>query len=684
MNTKRLDKHLTFFTVFAFAVAGMIASGLFLLPGLVYHKVGSATLWVYGTAGILIIPTVLSKSELATALPRAGGAYYVIDRTLGPVMGTVAGIGTWLSLVFKSSFDLIGIGAYLVLFLTLPIKPVAIGICVGFAILSITGSKHTGRVQEVMVGLTLAGIVYFLATGIFNLDHGSVAMQSSWDTALFLEAIGLVYVSFASLTKIISVAEEVEDLEKNLPGGMFTAVAVTLVVYILGVGLIMYILPHQALDGTLTPVADTVASMVGDWGAAIITIVAVLAFSASANAGLAAASRYPLAMSRDNLAPARFATLGRFQTPTLSILLTTGLMVLFIIILSPESVAKLASAFLLVIFGLLNLSVIVLRESKMEAYDPGFRSPLYPWLQIVGIISSLILIPVLGMGPRIAAGGIIGLGILWYFLYGKGDIRRPSVLSHIFSRVGQNTESDVDRVLRHNLRERGLREEDSLDDIFLRAAVLRAERHETYQKLLYQAALEFAERTDLSVETVYRALKQSDDRGNTPMTNHIALPHTYITGLDSHEITIVQVPDGLKLQSADDPVFALFILLSPPDDTKRHLRLLAEIANRAEDVDFTGDWREMTPEEIQRIFVKAEKIVNVRLNMDPSQQIQIRDLKLHDDCLVALIRRDGRIVIPRGQTSLQSGDILTLLGTTAGIMRSVRSLRKWIRELQEI
>jgi len=73
--------------VFAFGIAGMLASGLFLLPGLIYSKVGSSILLVYLAAGICILPTVFSKVELATAMPRSGGAYYVIDRSLGPAHG---------------------------------------------------------------------------------------------------------------------------------------------------------------------------------------------------------------------------------------------------------------------------------------------------------------------------------------------------------------------------------------------------------------------------------------------------------------------------------------------------------------------------------------------------------------------------------------------------------------------
>jgi len=301
-----LKKHMTARSIFAFGVAGMLASGVFLLPGLIYSKVGTNATWVYLMAGLFIIPTLFSKAELATAMPRAGGAYYVLDRSLGPAVGTVAGLGTWLSLVFKSSFDLIGLGAYLLLFLTLPIKPVAIGLCIGFALLSIVGTKHVGRLQEIMVALILAGIGYFIATGILNLDHGTIPVSTTWTTTGFLEAVGLVYVSFASLTKIISMAEEVENLDRNIPLGMFIALFVTIGVYLAGMFIILRLIPGSVLDTTLTPVADAAGQYLGNWGVIGLTVAAVLAFSASANAGLTAASRYPLALSRDGLAPKWF------------------------------------------------------------------------------------------------------------------------------------------------------------------------------------------------------------------------------------------------------------------------------------------------------------------------------------------------------------------------------------------
>jgi len=49
-----------------------------------------------------------------------GGTYYFLDRAMGPLMGTIGGLGSWIAVVFKSAFALVGMGAYLGIYLDLP------------------------------------------------------------------------------------------------------------------------------------------------------------------------------------------------------------------------------------------------------------------------------------------------------------------------------------------------------------------------------------------------------------------------------------------------------------------------------------------------------------------------------------------------------------------------------------
>ncbi len=126
-KTKSLKKELKLLDVYAIATGTTLSGGLFLLPGLAAIQAGQAMVLAYVIAAIPLIPAIFSIIELATAMPRAGGMYYFLDRTLGPAFGTIGGLGTWLALLLKVAFALIGIGAYLDLFLpNIPIIPIAI------------------------------------------------------------------------------------------------------------------------------------------------------------------------------------------------------------------------------------------------------------------------------------------------------------------------------------------------------------------------------------------------------------------------------------------------------------------------------------------------------------------------------------------------------------------------------
>ena len=122
---KKLERSLSLITVIAISIGGMLGSGIFVLPGLAAAKTGSSVWLAYLIAALCILPAALSKSELATAMPSSGGTYVYIERAFGPILGTVAGIGLWLSLLLKSSFALVGFGAYLSILISIAGFPTA-------------------------------------------------------------------------------------------------------------------------------------------------------------------------------------------------------------------------------------------------------------------------------------------------------------------------------------------------------------------------------------------------------------------------------------------------------------------------------------------------------------------------------------------------------------------------------
>ena len=89
---KTLDKNLTLFDVYAMSTGAMFSSGLFLLPGIAAAATGNSVFLAYLCAGFLILPAMYCMAELSTAMPKAGGTYYFLDRAMGPLMGTIGGL----------------------------------------------------------------------------------------------------------------------------------------------------------------------------------------------------------------------------------------------------------------------------------------------------------------------------------------------------------------------------------------------------------------------------------------------------------------------------------------------------------------------------------------------------------------------------------------------------------------
>lgn len=142
----KLKKELKLFDVFTLATGATISGGLFLLPGIAAVYMSSPMFLAYLVAAIPLIPVMMSKVELTTAMPRSGGVYYFLDRSLGPVLGTVGGIGTWLTLSLKSSFAFAGLGIYISIFLNgIPKILLSIGIAVLLYLINLNEAKKTDK-----------------------------------------------------------------------------------------------------------------------------------------------------------------------------------------------------------------------------------------------------------------------------------------------------------------------------------------------------------------------------------------------------------------------------------------------------------------------------------------------------------------------------------------------------------
>jgi amino acid transporter len=422
----RLEPKLGLFGVFAVSVGAMIGSGIFVLPGLAAKVAGPAVVLAYFLAGLIIFPAAFSKSEMATAMPESGGIYLYIDRAMGPMLGTIAGFGVWFSMIFKSAFALVGLGAYLQLFEHLPERPVALVLAALIILLNIAGARTTARFQTFLVALVLGALAFFVLRGAGSVQSSQFEPFFTQGLKGLLSATGLVFVSFIGVTKVASIAEEVHRPERNIPAGIMLSVALMLVVYPLVTWVMVGTTGAEELSKTITPVSTSAEQFMGTVGTDFVIIVAIVALVSMANAGVLASSRYPFAMARQALAPHWLARISRRSTPVYSIMLTGAVLLVLIAFVPLIELAKLASAFQLLVFSLVNLAVIAFRESHLDWYQPTFKSPFYPWTQIFGIVGAVILLTQMGIVPTIGAVLIVAGGVVWYRAFGRSRASRES------------------------------------------------------------------------------------------------------------------------------------------------------------------------------------------------------------------------------------------------------------------
>jgi APA family basic amino acid/polyamine antiporter len=612
---KNLIRQLGGIDVFCIAAGAMISSGLFVLPGLVYAKVGPAVILAYILAGILTLPALFAKAELVTAMPRAGGDYFFIERSMGSTAGTIGGLASWFSLSLKSAFSLIGIGAFAALInpniTEWHIKLVAVGFCVFFTVLNLVSVKLTGRFQIFLVILLLVSLFLYIFRGSMSLDvHRYTPFMPFGGHKLFAAA-GMVFISFGGLTKVASVAEEVRNPARNIPYGMILAFCVVLLLYGLTVFVTVGLLNGQEFAGSLTPISLGGYKILGATGRAIMAFAAILAFVSTANAGILAASRFPMAMSRDQLLPRFFAKVSkRFKTPHFSVISTGVFMITVILMLNIENLVKVASSMKIILFLFVILASVIMRESRILNYKPTFASPLYPWLHIAGIICYCFLLYGMGIVSLVAAGGFFVASVLWYRIYTHGRAMRKSALVHIVERVADKeiAGDSLGTELRGILRERDDIVEDRFDKLVGTCEIVDISRQLTYTEFFAIAANKLAKRLSIDEGQLLDSFISREKESTTEIRPGLAIPHITIDGEHKFELLIARCEAGIDFTETLPPVYALFILVGSRDERDFHLRALSAVAQVTQDENFDRDWlRAKSIDELRDIILLAKR-----------------------------------------------------------------------------
>ncbi|MFC7095737.1 amino acid permease [Halobaculum marinum] len=443
MSDEELAKDLGLLSALTIGIGTMVGAGIFVLPGVAASTAGPVVVVSFVVGGLIALVNALAVSELGTAMPKAGGGYYYVNRALGPLFGSIAGLGDWIGLAFASAFYSIGFGQYLATLVPLPevlfLSEVQVGALVAGAVfvgVNYVGAKETGGVQTVIVTLLLGILTLFAVQGWLSFDLATLLSEGGaapFGYGAILPGTALVFVSFLGYAKIATVAEELKNPGRNLPLAIVGSVVIVTVLYAILVSIMLGVVPWTDLSQSAPLTQATQVAFPGGYAGLAVTVVtlgALLATASSANASILASARINFAMGRDRIVSDWLNEIHpSYATPYRSILVTGAVIVVFIAALGTdiEVLAKAASVLHLVVYALMNVALVVFRETDPE-YDPAFRVPLYPLTPALGFVLSLGLLAFVGQTELLLSGAFVLVAVLWYALYARKETTHQGLL----------------------------------------------------------------------------------------------------------------------------------------------------------------------------------------------------------------------------------------------------------------
>lgn len=392
-------------------IGAMIGAGIFVLTGLAAETAGAGAIVVFALNGGVTAFTALSYAELASAIPKNGGGYAYVYEAFADPVSFVMGWTRWFTYMSAGALYALGFSSNFVEFVhlywaglpashgwELGYALVAVGLFVGLNALS---TEASGGAETAVTLVKIAILVVFIIFGITAVDSGEFEplFPADGGATTVLPAMGLTFIAFQGYDLIATVTEEVENPRKNIPRAIMLSLLVTVVIYLLVVGIAIGTLgPYRLGEAGETAIAEAAIGFmpaVGlfgvSFGAALIAFGAVFSTISALNAVIIGSSRVAFAMGRAGQLPDRLGNIHhKHGTPFAAIIASAAVMLVATALAPIEMVGNLASLFSLLGFIVVNLAVIKLRRDQPNLSRP-FEIPLYPAPPILGCLLNLLL-----------------------------------------------------------------------------------------------------------------------------------------------------------------------------------------------------------------------------------------------------------------------------------------------------
>ncbi|MBI4249857.1 MAG: ethanolamine permease [Elusimicrobia bacterium] len=400
----------------------------------------------YGMLAATLIVTVMyltfvfSYTELACAIPKAGGVFDYGLRALGPYGGFLSGLVQVIEFVFALPAVAFAIGAYLSVYFP-ALKPGWIGAALYliFTLLNIWGVKQAASFELVVTVLAVAELLIFMAVTApaFQWEHFSAnPLPNGW-MGVFASLPFAIWF-YLAIEGVANAAEEAHNPQRNVPLGfgsaIVTLVALALGVFFCSVGVagweaVVYSAPGAAPSDSPLPLAMAHVIPRGSPLYGMLVGIGLLGLIASFNGIILAASRATMELGRVGFAPWFLGkTHPRLKTPVAALLANLSLGMAAILTGKTSEIITLSCFGAIALYILSMVSLIALRRKEPHLHRP-FRALAYPWSPLTTIgIAVVCLVSMTCYYPAVAAvfGAMLTLGTFYFVLAIRPALATPA------------------------------------------------------------------------------------------------------------------------------------------------------------------------------------------------------------------------------------------------------------------
>jgi APA family basic amino acid/polyamine antiporter len=411
-----LKRTLNLFDATAIGIGAIIGAGIFVVLGIAVDYAGPAVVVSMVVAGIVALFSALSFAELGSAIPKEGGTYEFAYQLISPSVAFLSGCLWLFGQTVAGAAVSLGLASYFVaVFPFFPLKVVAVSAALLLTTLNLIGTKHSAMINNILVLIKIVILCIFIGFGVFQVNPTNYSQFAPNGFAGILQGAGFIFFAYLGFGRIAALGGEVKNPKRNLPLAILIALAISVVLYVMTGLVATGLQDYRILAGSGSPLADAVKVTGNFTLIAAISFGALVATTSVLLTNLIGLSRVSFAMANNGQLPKSMSKIhARLGTPYISILVTGMLMTILAYVSDLWQTAAITSISILSTHIILHFSVVRLRKRTPDLKT--FKTPLYPLIPALGIVSCIILMFSLPIEAWIVWVGFVTAVSVYYLL----------------------------------------------------------------------------------------------------------------------------------------------------------------------------------------------------------------------------------------------------------------------------